>query len=98
MNLLEQLHLEQKIKSFCRKSVLEKKEKPPFVFGFCSPVSKQILEHSSSLFPVKAFRLWNMVIFETSEKNIWTKGIDPLWTKALFIIIILSLIPLQPCT
>lgn len=74
---------------------LEKIEKPPFMFGFAlvRAIVPCDLENSPLLFPAKAFRLWNVIIFETSEKNIWTKGVDPLWTKALFIIIFFFLDP-----
>lgn len=51
---------------------LEKIEKPPFMFGFAL-VRATVpcdLENSPLLFAVKAFRLWNVIIFETSEKNI----------------------------
>lgn len=43
-----------------------------------------ILKHSSLLFWVKGLRLWNTVIFETSEIISEPKVVDPLWTKALF--------------
>lgn len=67
---------------------LEKIEKPPFMFGFALVwvIVPCDLENSPLLFPAKAVRLWSMIIFDTSEKNIWTKGVNPLWTKALFII------------
>lgn len=90
MNLVEHLDLEQKLEFFLPKVCLEKIEKPLFLFGFAPMWAlffPAILKQSSLLFPVKTFGLQNMAIFETSE-NIWTKGVNPLWTKALFIIII----------